>query len=397
MMKLFMLKQKLKNTKITSHKTAKITVLVGAVFVMSLAGGALVSSQSLQEQINNLRSQNNQKQEAQYQLSQEATDLNDKVSKLQAQIDSLQGKINDNQNRSQDLHQQIETAEAELAKQKKVLGDNIRQMYLEGQISTLEMLASSKNISEFVDKQQYRNAVKDKIKTTLDKITELKHQLRGQRDEVEKLLAEQKLAQNELGGQRGEQNRLLAMNADQRSQLDGEIKQNAGRIAELQRQQVLENAKLFGGKVPSGVAGGGGYPWGNAQCLHAGYPDTQCPNYDWGYPGYGMWDTWGYGYRNCTSWVAYKVAASGRHMPSGLGHAKNWIGNAQARGYSVSYGEGAQVGDAAVNPNGFYGHVMYVEAVEGNTVYVSDYNAGGDGYYRGPRPVSASGLVFIHF
>ncbi len=397
MIKVFMLKQKLKHIKTLPRKTALISLAVAAVFGLSLLGGALVSSQSLQEQINNLRSENNQKREAQYSLGQEALDLNDKISKLQAQIDSLQAKINDNQSRSEDLQKQIETAEAELAKQKKVLGNNIRQMYLEGQISTLEMLASSKNISEFVDKQQYRNAVKDKIKATLDKITELKHQLRSQRDEVEKLLAEQKLAQSELGAQRGEQNNLLSLNEGQRSQLDSEIKQNAGRIAELQRQQVLENARLFGGSVPSGIPGGGGYPWGDAGCLHAGYPDAQCPNYDWGYPGYGMWDSWGYGYRNCTSWVAFKVASSGRYMPSGLGNANNWPGNAAARGYSVSYGEGARVGDAAVNPNGFYGHVMYVEAVEGNTVYVSDYNAGGDGYYRGPRPVSASGLVFIHF
>jgi hypothetical protein len=42
-------------------------------------------------------------------------------------------------------------------------------MYLEGKTSTLEMLASSKDLSDFVDKQQSRNAVQSKVKDTMAK------------------------------------------------------------------------------------------------------------------------------------------------------------------------------------------------------------------------------------
>ena len=63
----------------------------------------------------------------------------------------------------------------------------------------------------------------------------------------------------------------------------------------------------------------------------------------------------------------------------------------------MTRGYGAQPGDAAVRQSGTYGHVMYVEAVQGDYVIVSDYNAGGDGYYRIGAKVAQSSLVFVHF
>ncbi len=70
-------------------------------------------------------------------------------------------------------------------------------MYVEDDISTLEMLASSKDLSDFVDKQQYRNSVKNKIKLTLDRITELRHQLKGQKESLESTIKEQQVIHNQ--------------------------------------------------------------------------------------------------------------------------------------------------------------------------------------------------------
>lgn len=389
--------QKIEKVKQLYKRRPVAVFIVAAVFAVSALSVPLVGADRFSQKINQLRAENNQKKEAQYQLAIQAVDLKDKIEKLQEQITILQNQIRENQVKSEELAQQIVVAEEELDKQKRLLGTNIKAMYLEGEITTIEMLASSKDLSEFVDKQQYRNSVKDKIKATLEKITALKLELKGQKEEVEKLIAEQRAIQTQLDAQRNEQNRLLALNHNQRSALDKEIKENANRITELQRQQVLENARLFGGRMPAGVPGGGGYQWGDAICMRPGWPDPPCGQYDWGYPGYGIYDKWGYGYRNCTSYAAWKVNQSGRRMLSGLGHAKNWPYAAASRGVSVDYGRGARVGDAAVSTGGTYGHVMYVEAVDGDTVYVSDYNLGGDGYYRPARARSQGGLHFIHF
>ena len=54
-------------------------------------------------------------------------------------------------------------------------------------------------------------------------------------------------------------------------------------------------------------------------------------------------------------------------------------------------------GAAAVMNIGYYGHVMYVESVNGDgTITVSDYNFAWDGLYR-HYTRSASGLTYVYF
>ncbi len=372
-------------------------LVVAGLLVASLGSIHLAGANNLQQQINELSEANNEKKTFKQQLEIEAADLNDKISKLQDQISTLEAQIRANQERSAELEQQIKLAEEELERQRKLLGENIKQMYIEGEMSTLEMLASSRDLSEFVDKQQYRNSVKNKIKLTLDKITELKLQLKGQKEEVERLIKEQEANQYQLSAQRQEQSRLLALNASERANLDQEIKDNAKRIEELKRQQAIENARLFGGGA--GVLGGGGYPWGHAVCIHTGAVDGPCWNYDWSVGGsIWNWSTGGYGYRNCTDWVSFRVRSTGRYVPSGLGNAKTWDDRAPAYGYAV--GSTPKAGAAAVSNSGFYGHVMYVEAVNSDgSIVVSDYNRSGTGKYLVTTlsAATASNLSYVYF
>jgi peptidoglycan DL-endopeptidase CwlO len=379
-----------------------ISLFIVAGLLIGAVAAPLVRADRFQSEINRLQAENAQKAERLRSLEVEADSLQAMVQALQRRIDGLQKQISANQAKNEELKIKIAEAEEELAKQRKLLGENIKAMYLEGDISTLEMLASSKDLSEFMDKQQYRNTVKDKIRSTLDRINELRAQLKSQKDEVERLIKEQQILRDEVATQQAEQRRLLGMNRQQQNAFNRQIRQNKEEIAELKRQQVLENLRLFGSGTQPGIPGGGGYPWGNAYCVHTGRVDGPCYNYDWYFNG-SPWDAWGYGFRNCTSWVAYKLATEGKSGFTYLGNANQWPGRAAARGIPVTYGHGARAGNAAVNPNGFYGHVMYVEAVlSDGRVVVSDYNRAGDGLYRGPEGgsaavISQSSLVFIHF
>lgn len=395
-------KTKTMKTKVQSFSVRSVAFITALmVFVGAFSAYSLVLADRFDEQIKELQAQNSQKQDKVAALSVEADSLEGVIAGMQAQINGLQMQIADNTAKSESLKVKIKEAEIELQKQRDLLGQTIKAMYLEGDISTLEMLASSKDLSEFVDKQQYRNAVKDKIKNTLDKITELKLQLNAQKEEVDRLLKEQTTLQQQISAQKAEQNRLLNFNQAEQAEYNQQIKDNKSKISDLKRQQVLENIKLFGGGSQPGIPGGGNYPWGNAYCAHTRQIGGACYNYDWYFNGK-AWDVWGYGFRNCTSWVAYKLAADGKTGFTFLGNAAQWPSGAAARGFGVDYGQGARVGDAAVNPRGYYGHVMYVEAVYGDKVIVSDYNRMGDGLYRGPEGgnaaiVSQSSLVFIHF
>ncbi|MBA3758674.1 CHAP domain-containing protein [Candidatus Saccharibacteria bacterium] len=387
--------------KLSSLPTAFKGLLL-AVLVMGLVVPTIANADRFTDQINQLKNENSQKEQVVQALAVEADSIAGVIAGLQTQINGLQAQINTNQAAADQLQIDITAAEIELAKQKSLMGQNIRAMYLEGDISTLEMLASSKDLSEFIDKQQYRDAVKDKIKSTLDRVNALKAQLKSAKEETERLIQEDNRLKAQADANKAEQDRLLGFNQSQQADYNSQIKDNKTKISELKRQQVLENIRLFGGGGAPGIPGGGGYPWGNAYCVHTGQIGGACYNYDWYFNG-GPWDVWGYGYRNCTSWVAYKLAAEGKSGFSYLGNAADWPSGAAARGLRVSYGSGAQVGDAAVNPNGYYGHVMYVEAIlPDGRVVVSDYNRLGDGLYRGPDGNSAgvlnqNGLVFITF
>lgn len=364
---------------------------VGSVFGVS----PYALAQSIQDQINSLNQQNANTSQQVAQLEIEASSLEDKINRLQDRINGLQVQINENTSKMQQLEQSIIKTEQELNQQKQLLSKNIRAMYIEGQISTFEMLASSNDLSDFVDKEQYRNSVKSKIVATLDRINNLKLQLKNQQEEVKARLKEQQSLQDQLAADRNENNRILGLNEGQRNSLDQEIKTNNTKIAALRRQQAEENCRRFGCSGTYTV-GGGGYPWGNAPCLSNGSVDGWCPGYEWGYYGsYNNGETGGYAYRNCTDWVAYRIGKVDKKFVPMLGNANTWDNRAASLG--IPTGSEPRAGAAAVSNVGYYGHVMYVESVNSNgSIVISEYNGNGMGKYS-MKTISPSGLVFVYF
>lgn len=368
--------------KIQSNTRRSLAVIaIGGLFLVTAISAPFVYADQFQEQINALNAESGQKKEVQGQLGAKAASLAETISKLQAEITALQNRITENEAKMTELKAQIAAAEAELARQRDLLGQTIRAMYLEGEITTVEMLATSKDLSDFFDKQQYRESVNAKIKSTLDKITKLKLDLNAQKETVEKLLAEQKSLQGQLAAQRAENSRLLSLNQGQQNEIEGQIQANNGKVAELKRLQIIANSRFSGGPAGTGPACGGGYP--------ARWCEI---------PQDSVIDTWGMYNRECVSYTAFKVAASGRHMPywGGIGNANQWDENARNAGIPVD--GSPRPGDVAVSNSGYYGHVMYVESVNGNgTINISQYNAGLDGRYSTRSGLSPAGLVFIHF
>lgn len=98
--------------------------------------------------------------------------------------------------------------------------------------------------------------------------------------------------------------------------------------------------------------------------------------------------------RECVSYTAYKISTR-RTMPywGGHGNASQWPDNARAIGIPV---DGTpKVGDVAVLMTGV-GHTMYVEAVLGDTITVSQFNYNNTGEFS-QMTVPWAGLTFIHF
>lgn len=338
------------------------------------------------EQIKALREQNASTQSTVQGLQSVANSYQDAISKLQAQIGAVQQAITTNQNKQAELMSQIQSAQTELDKQRHVLGEDIKAMYVDGSPTTIEMLASSKNLSDFVDKEEYRSAVQSKIQTTLKKISELQNQLKGQKDQVDQLLDEQKAQQAQLDSDRAQQAQLLAYNQGQQAAYTQQIKDNQSKIAGLRAQQAAENARLFGG---ARVVVGGACDTSHGDT----YPTPWCNSGQ-----DTLVDAWGMYNRECVSYTAWKVYESGRHMPywGGIGNANQWDDNARAAGIPVD--THPKAGDVAIKNSQPYGHAMYVESVNGDgTINISQYNASLNGTFSLAYNVNASSLVFIHF
>lgn len=354
-------------------------LLLAGVAVFTLSGFSQVSADRFDEQIKELQRQNEQNRATVADLSQTATDYKTAIAQLEGQIGQLEGQIRENIARQAQLKQQIEENERELERQRDVLGADIKAMYVDGDISTIEMLATSKNLSDFVDKEAYRNAVQKQIQETLKKITKLQSELQTQKDEVEKLLREQQSQQASLQSSRNEQSRMLAYNQQQQNDFNQRTKNNQARIDDLIAQQRRANEGPLSGvyfiRFPGAVADHDvtvdDYPYKNAGFSMQLGPCTFTDQYP-DHP-----DRWGYCTRQCVSYAAWAVERSGRTTPKYYGSAKNWVSAAPDSWIHRD----PQPGDVAITTGGMWGHAMYVEKVEGDRIYVSQYNSSLRGEY----------------
>jgi surface antigen/peptidoglycan hydrolase CwlO-like protein len=373
------MKQKITTILTFIRRKTVISAMLGLSVFMAGASLMQQAQADIGSQIQELQAQNARNEDIVAQLEDQATSYQDAINQLQARINIVQTQINLNTAKQQKLEKRIKANEVELAKQRKVLGENIRVMYVEGQISTIEMLATSKNLSDFVDKEEYRTAVKNKIQETLQRIADLQNVLNEQKVQVERLLADQQKKQSQLASARAKQASMLTYNQSQQSAYNAKTEKNNARIQELIAQQRAANNTTDGGYYflrfdgPVRDFNPSNYPYRNAGFSMQPGP---CSDYD-SYPD--TVDRWGYCTRQCVSYAAWAVEASGREAPMYYGNAKEWVSAAYDDGVTVS--RIPRAGDIAISTSGYWGHAMYVEKVEASRIYVSQYNAGLDGRF----------------
>ncbi len=232
-------------------RTSYFIVSLILVALLSTSGINYVKAQSLQGQIDDLIQKNTENKTNVEKLQEIAVNYNDAINKLEHDIEETQRSLDVSRQRQADLQQQIVQTEKDLSNQKELLAKNIRTMYLEGDFSTLEMLSTSKDLSEYINKQQYRDSVKDKILSTLARVENLKNQLKTQEEQVEAEIKEQSNSRTTLAVSKNEQNRLLAMNQAQQEEYNASTKANQDKIKQLQEAQRALEASLAKGKFVS--------------------------------------------------------------------------------------------------------------------------------------------------
>jgi len=388
------------------HSAKKITLITAAVVLAlttSLQVVTSVGANDYDRRIAEVQAQIEAYQTEAGKLAGQADSLQKELSALSAERGVIQGQINLKQAEHDKLAAEITTNEKKIQDNKDALGKTIADLYVASNISPLEMLASSNTISDYVDKESYQNSVRDSLTRTIDSIRTLKKQLEVQKKDVERVLAEQKLARDELVTKERQQANLVAQTRGQEAayaRLAGERQSQKLELQRAQQAAIQAAERRAGGKVSvlPGDPNKGGYPW-EANC----WVDANAYSHG-GANGIGG-DPLGYGCRQCVSYTAAKVgiylSGDAYKGPRSWGNANMWPASARSVGYTTS--SAPRVNSVGVISSGDYGHVVWVEAVNGDgTVDVSQYNyfnAGGSGWghYSKMRVSAATYDTYIYF
>lgn len=349
------------------------------------------------DQIEALREQADQYQIQANTLHSQATSLQTALHTLEAEKNVVRTQLSSSQIKYEKLTNDIVLTESRLKDNRDALGTIMADLYVESSISPLEMLASSKNIGDYIDKGTYRSAMRDQLDTTIASIKRLKEKVKKDQKEASKALSRQKSQRAILAAKEAEKKRLLdetqGSEASYRQRI-ADTKTQMAAVAEEERKALSQatnnGANNFGSigafqfRNFSGNRGcGGGYPYCG--------PQDSSP------------DRWDLLNRECvsyTAWAAY--TRFGKDVPnfSGAGNAYQWPSTAARLGGAFT-DRTPEVGSVAILPPtpGFspIGHSMMVESIlPSGWIHVSQYNFGGTGEYS-TMDIASSGVVFVHF
>ncbi len=356
--------------------TAKACVVAAVVLAIASTPFAMMptaNADRYDEQIAALERQINEYNRQAGALQQQADTYQRELSRLGNEKAQIQAQLDISTARANKLAEDIKTNEKKIDDNKTVLGDTMADLYIDDNISPLELLASSNNIADYVDKQANRDQVQGTLKDTITEINKLKKELEAQKKQADIEIQNQTYAREQLVAKENEVATLVAQVQGQEANYRSLSSQSQAQKNEIQRQQQAAIDAAIrraggGGRAVAGDPSKGGYP-------------SNLANSDYYNP---VVDPWGMYSRQCVSYTAWKVYQKNGSMPywGGRGNANQWPGNARAAGIPVS--TTPRAGSVGVIMAGQYGHVVWVEKVNGDgTINISQYNyfnAGGSGW-----------------
>lgn len=221
-------------------------MMAGALVVGLVSQPTLVIAHEnkVEKQIDKLLEQRKKNQSESKKLGQQASSLKVSIDDLRDEISIIQSKIDENSAVRKILQSKIDEAQKKLNAQRTLLSASVRAMYMEGDISPLVMVASSNNLSDFMDKQEYRDRLRKEISSLMNEIEILRLQLQKQRSEVNKILEEQNILKDLLVEKRSDAQKELAKTTKSKEDFDKEIKRQTKLIKTLNAQRLAAHKAL---------------------------------------------------------------------------------------------------------------------------------------------------------
>lgn len=149
-------------------------------------------AESLKQQQEELQNQideaNGELENVQNELSenlQQVQKLDEKIASSQTELDELNAKITELQTSIDQVGAELQKAEESYNSQKKLLDDRLVEIYEEGEIQYLDVLLSSKNMSEFLSTYFLVTELVDYDKQLLEDMSEKKHEIELSKEKLD--------------------------------------------------------------------------------------------------------------------------------------------------------------------------------------------------------------------
>ncbi|KUO62004.1 MAG: metalloendopeptidase [Gracilibacter sp. BRH_c7a] len=234
-------------------KIILITLLLVFAFVIPAAGDDLNDAIRHQQQLQNEQSRAQGQLKS---LTSKADQMTKQIQQLTRQISAAEIDLEKKENAYEKAIQNVEIAEkevkdkqAELDDRQETLRKRVRSIYEEGQMSYLEVLFQSTDISDFISRIEYLGCLVDndqKILTDIriqkDQLDKKKEQLIAKKEEAEQLKTQAIAAKNYLNNSKAQKEVALADNQKyqdellvQIEKLEKDSKALEAKIRELQK------------------------------------------------------------------------------------------------------------------------------------------------------------------
>jgi septal ring factor EnvC (AmiA/AmiB activator) len=195
------------------------------------------------------------------QLSGQLSSQNQKAAEVSAHINDIDGQLAVIERRVADTKSQIAETNGAIADAKqRMAGHQVRlaalmqREYQKNQESKIEMLASSKNFSDYVERDMYLKANQDQIAASVEEIIRAKKEMEAKAAELAKLNVDLDSAQQGLNFARAQQAGELAAIEAARADLQAKLAKYGGQVVYV--GQYVNAGDLIGFEGTSGCSTG---------------------------------------------------------------------------------------------------------------------------------------------
>ncbi|MEI3435221.1 MAG: peptidoglycan DD-metalloendopeptidase family protein [Clostridia bacterium] len=236
--------------------------LIGMALILILLASTNVALAATQADINSNQKKIDEAEEKQKQVESDKTEamkqvesINSKIDDYETQINDLDSKITDANTKIKEEEKKLAQAEQDYKEQEELIKKRMVAVYTSGDTSYLDVLLSSKNLTDFISSYYLVSEVTkmdaellDKIQKQKEEIETAKKEIENNKDTLTASKTEKENVNNQLKTAKTEKDKYVAQLSDQEKELEQEIqqlKQDNAKIAnEIKQAEIAYKKQL---------------------------------------------------------------------------------------------------------------------------------------------------------